>query len=52
MTLQAAESIFRYCGRHFSVEEIEPIRALLAGNPEPHRLQLSRLVCGELVNIR
>lgn len=48
MTIQTAERIFRYCGRHFSSEEIEQIRRLIAGNPEQHRLQLSRLVCGEL----
>jgi hypothetical protein len=35
----------RYCGRDFTVSEMEGIRALIANHPEYHRAQLSRIVC-------
>ena len=38
----------RYCGRTFSVQELELIRSLMAENPGHHRLALSRLVCEHL----
>ena len=38
----------RYCGRIFTVEEIEQIRGLIASHPQHHRAELSRLVCDEL----
>ena len=38
----------QYCGRHFTVEEFELIRALLAQLPPLNRAQLSREVCERL----
>jgi hypothetical protein len=38
----------RYCGRDFSASEMEAIGALIAGDPRPTRIQLSRLVCEAL----
>ena len=38
----------RYCGRTFSVQELELIRSLMAEHPGHHRLALSRLVCEHL----
>jgi hypothetical protein len=38
----------RYCGRVFTAEEIERVRALIAADPTRNRAQLSRLVCDEL----
>ena len=35
----------RYCGRQFSDQEMEAIRALIEINPEVRRAGLSRLVC-------
>lgn len=35
----------RYCGRVFSISQIESIRVLIAGNPDANRARLSRLVC-------
>jgi hypothetical protein len=35
----------RYCGRPFTVSQLEAIRALIADNPRANRLRLSRLVC-------
>jgi hypothetical protein len=37
-----------YCGRTFTVPEIELIRALIASDPPPSRYQLSRAVCEHL----
>ncbi|MEE9148628.1 MAG: Druantia anti-phage system protein DruA [Candidatus Tectomicrobia bacterium] len=42
----------RYCGRIFTVEEIDRIRDLISSNPQHHRAQLSRLVCDELAWLR
>jgi len=39
---------WRYCGRPFSVAQIEMIRALIAERPEFNRAELSRLVCERL----
>ena len=38
----------RYCGRDFSVQEIEHVRRLIAADPTRNRAQLSRRVCDEL----
>ncbi len=38
----------RYCGRTFSVQELEVIHSIMADNPSRHRLALSRLVCERL----
>ena len=38
----------RYCGRIFTHEELEWIRALIASKPPRNRLQLSRAVCDQL----
>jgi hypothetical protein len=35
----------RYCGRHFSAEELAQIVEWIANNPSTHRLDLSREVC-------
>ncbi len=43
---------YRYCGRIFTVEEIEKIRDLISSNPQHHRAQLSRLLCDELEWLR
>lgn len=40
---------WRYCGRTFSQEQIEMIRALIAEHPELNRARLSRLVCERLL---
>lgn len=39
---------YRYCGRIFTVEEMEQIRRLIASHPKDHRAELSRLLCDEL----
>jgi hypothetical protein len=38
----------RYCGRLFTMKEIDRIRQLIASDDKPNRLKLSRLVCDEL----
>jgi hypothetical protein len=38
----------RYCGRTFSIEEIEWIRTLIASNRKLNRFQISRMVCDRL----
>lgn len=38
----------RYCGREFSVVEIEQIRQCITAHPEANRAGLSRVVCEEL----
>jgi hypothetical protein len=40
--------VHRYCGRDFTAEEIDRIRALVAAQPPLNRAQLSRRVCDEL----
>ncbi len=37
----------RFCGRDFSVKEIETIRRLITDNPKANRARLSRMVCRE-----
>jgi hypothetical protein len=37
----------RYCGRLFTMKEIDRIRQLIASDGRPNRLKLSRLVCDE-----
>ena len=48
MSASASEPTLRYCGRHFSADDIETIRRLIASNPQHNRARLSRLVCQEL----
>ena len=38
----------RYCGRLFTADEMEQIRALIAFEPKRNRAQLSRLACDQL----
>ena len=38
----------RYCGRHFSEEELTQIRRLIAENPRSTRAALSRMSCRAL----
>lgn len=38
----------RYCGRLFTLQELERIRRLIACDAKPNRAQLSRAVCDEL----
>jgi hypothetical protein len=40
--------IYRYCGRDFTAEEIETIRAIVARDPGNSRTRISRLVCEAL----
>lgn len=35
----------RYCGREFTVSQIEAVRVLIADNPRANRLRLSQLAC-------
>lgn len=37
----------RYCGRQFTIDEMEQIRALITSEAKPNRAQLSRLVCDQ-----
>ncbi len=37
----------RYCGRLFTGDQMEQIRALIASEPKRNRVQLSRLVCDQ-----
>ena len=46
------DSSYRYCGRVFTAREIERIRHLIASEPKPNRLELSKLVCDELQWLR
>ena len=39
---------YRFCGRDFSLLEIDRIRRLIAVSPKANRAQLSRVVCQEL----
>lgn len=41
-------SVYRYCGRDFTADEIETIRAIVARNPGNSRTKISRLVCEAL----
>ena len=45
---QEAQSAYRYCGRDFTIEEMDSIRRLIAADPPLNRAQLSRAVCDEL----
>ena len=47
-----SQGAVRYCGRLFTPEEIERIRQMIAAEPKPNRLQLSRMVCDELSWLR
>jgi len=47
MTIHTVNSPVRYFGRSFSVREIDRIRHLIASEPRPTRIQLSRIVCDE-----
>lgn len=43
---------WRYCGKDFSVSEMETIRRLIEDNPQAHRACLSRMVCKEFGWVR
>jgi len=44
----SATTTHRYCGRLFTADEMEQIRALIASQPQRNRAQLSRQVCDQL----
>ena len=44
----SAVTTYRYCGRLFTADQIQQIRALIASKPKRNRAQLSRLVCDQL----
>lgn len=44
----SSDATHRYCGRSFTLEEIDRIRDLIASEPKRNRAQLSRVVCDEL----
>jgi len=48
MSAHTAAGSVRYCGRIFTIEEIDRIRGLIVSEPKRNRLQLSRVVCDEL----
>ena len=48
MTAQTTGNPIQYCGRLFTMEEMDWIRRLMASEPELNRVQLSRRVCDEL----
>jgi hypothetical protein len=50
--MSAGETGCRYCGRLFTISEIERIRELIASEPRRNRAQLSRVVCDELSWLR
>lgn len=45
-------SSYRYCGRIFSLREIEWIRNFIASNPHCNRFNLSKIVCRQLQWLR
>jgi hypothetical protein len=45
MKVDDSSTTHRYCGRIFSVDQIERIRRLIADSPHLNRVQLSRAVC-------
>lgn len=51
-TNQNSQGAVRYCCRLFTAEEIVRIRRMIASDPKPNRLQLSRMVCDELSWLR
>ena len=48
MTTPSTDPSVRYCGRLFTAEEMDWIRALMVSEPTLNRAQLSRRVCSEL----
>jgi len=48
MSAQTAGKPIRYCGRLFTIQEMDWIRRLMASEPKLNRAQLSRRVCSEL----
>jgi len=52
VSIYPADITFRYCGRIFTVEEMDQIRHLIASGPQRNRAQLSRLVCDKLCWLR
>lgn len=48
MNTPTNEKPCRYCGRSFTIEDLELIRSLIAIKPPLNRARLSRLVCKEL----
>jgi len=47
MTPGSNPTFHRYCGRFFTLQELERIRRLIAGDAKLNRAQLSRVVCDE-----
>jgi len=45
-------TVYRYCGRDFSEEEMDGIRRLIAADPPLHRAALSRRLCEQLRWVR
>jgi len=45
MKVGDASTTYRYCGRIFSVDQIDRIRRLIADSPDLNRVQLSQTVC-------
>lgn len=48
MSMCPANITYRYCGRIFTVEEMDQVPYLIASHPQQNRAQLSRLVCDKL----
>lgn len=48
MTAQSTGTAIRYCGRLFTMEEMDWMRRLMASEPKLNRAQLSRRVCSAL----
>ena len=43
----SAATTYRYCGRLFTADEMEAIRAMIGAHPKRNRVQLSRQVCDQ-----
>lgn len=52
MSSPPSDLSYRYCGRIFSIEEIDRIRNIIISNPQYHRYALSKIVCRQLQWIR
>lgn len=47
-----SQTVYRYCGRDFTRDEVEQICSLIADHPEYHRVELSRQICDRLDWVR
>ncbi len=43
--MKACSQFYRYCGRDFSVAELQTIRQIIASDDRPNRVKISRRVC-------